>query len=75
MMEIYGILRTKHAKAECVAAALRPDNLQSMRTCSEEGYVVTEIQGTSLRSVIASVDDYLMNLSIAEEICSLVEER
>ncbi len=75
MMEIRGILRTRHTQAECVAASLRPDNLQSMQTCSKDGHVVTEIQGTSLRSVIASVDDYLMNLSIAEELCSLVKER
>ncbi|HOS81866.1 MAG TPA: KEOPS complex subunit Pcc1 [Methanolinea sp.] len=75
MMEIRGILRTRHSRAECIAASLRPDNLQSMRTWSEGGQVVTEIRGDSLRSVIASVDDYLMNLAIAEDLCSLVPEK
>jgi hypothetical protein len=46
-----------------------------MRTWSEGIYVVTEVRGDSLRSVIASVDDYLMNLAIAEDLCSLVPEK
>ncbi|MDI9633457.1 MAG: KEOPS complex subunit Pcc1 [Methanolinea sp.] len=71
-MEIEGEIRTRHERAACVAAALSPDNLLSMRTHCRDGFVVTEIRGTSLRSVIASVDDYLMNLAIAEEICRLV---
>jgi len=74
MMEIRGELRTRHARPECVAASLRPDNLQSMQTRSTGGHVVTEIRGTALRSVIASVDDYLMNLAIADEICNLDKE-
>lgn len=75
MREIRGILRTRHSRADCIAASLRPDNLQSMRTWSEGGQVVTEIRGDSLRSVIASVDDYLMNLAIAEDLCNLVPEK
>lgn len=74
-MRIGGVLRTRHSRAECIAASLRPDNLQSMRTWSEGRQVVTEIRGDSLRSVIASVDDYLMNLAIAEDLCSLVPEK
>lgn len=69
MMEIQGEIRTRHCHPGCVAAALSPDNLQSMQTRGEGNLVVTTIQGTSLRSVIASVDDYLMNLGVAEECC------
>jgi hypothetical protein len=41
-----------------------------MTTGVEDGCVKTVIRSNNLRSVIASVDDYLMNLGIAEEICS-----
>jgi hypothetical protein len=40
-----------------------------MRTVATKKGVTTTITGTQLRSVIASVDDYLMNLAIAEETC------
>ncbi|MBP7120810.1 MAG: KEOPS complex subunit Pcc1 [Methanolinea sp.] len=71
MMEIHGEIRTRHTHAACVASALRPDNLQSMQTRADGHLVVTEILGTSLRSVTASVDDYLMNLAVAEDLCTL----
>jgi hypothetical protein len=70
-MKIAGTIATRHDNAPCVAAALSPDNLRSMETRAEGGRVVTEITGTQLRSVIASVDDYLMNLAVAEDACSL----
>jgi len=71
MMQIDGIITTVHENARCVAAALAPDNLRSMETKAEEGRVITTIAGTQLRSVIASVDDYLMNLAVAEDACSI----
>ena len=67
MMQIEGTIATVHDHADCVAASLRPDNLLSMETRAEGNRVVTTITGTQLRSVIASVDDYLMNLAIAED--------
>lgn len=71
MMQIEGIITTVHENARCVAAALAPDNLRSMETKAKEGRVITTIAGTQLRSVIASVDDYLMNLAVAEDACSI----
>jgi len=71
MMQIEGTITTVHENAGCVAAALSPDNLRSMETKAEEGRVITTITGTQLRSVIASVDDYLMNLAVAENACSV----
>ncbi|HNQ29800.1 MAG TPA: KEOPS complex subunit Pcc1 [Methanolinea sp.] len=71
MIEIRGGIRTRHRHAGCVAPSLLPDNLQSMHTREEGDLVVTTIEGTSLRSVIASVDDYLMNLAVADEMCAL----
>lgn len=71
MMQIGGTITTLHADAASVAAALSPDNLRSMETKAQGDRVVTTIMGTQARSVIASVDDYLMNLGVAEDTCSL----
>jgi len=71
MMQIAGTITTVHKNAGCVAAALAPDNLRSMDTKADGDRVVTTITGTQLRSVIASVDDYLMNLAVAEDACSV----
>ena len=69
MMQIEGSIITRHEGAGCIAASLKPDNLRSMTTRAEGDRVITTITGTQLRSVIASVDDYLMNLAIAEDAC------
>jgi len=71
MMQISGKIVTVHKDARCIAAALAPDNLKSMTTTTGGNQVITEITGTQLRSIIASVDDYLMNLAVAEDTCSL----
>jgi ABC-type enterobactin transport system permease subunit len=71
MMQIEGTITTVHANAGCVAAALAPDNLRSMETKADGDRIITTITGTQLRSVIASMDDYLMNLAIAEDACSV----
>lgn len=67
MKQITGIITTAHAHAPVVASSLAPDNLRGMTTTAESGRVTTMITGTQLRSVIASVDDYLTNLAIADE--------
>ena len=71
-MEIEGTILTFHARPQEIAASLRPDNLQGMTTGVLDGVVLTTIRGQRLRSVIASVDDYLMNLGVAEELCTFV---
>lgn len=69
MMQIDGVITTTHRNPSCVAKAIRVDNLSAMETSATATGVATTITGTKLRSVIASVDDYLMNLPIAEEAC------
>lgn len=69
MMEIEGEIITRHRNSLCIAGAIRPDNLLNMVTNASGDEVKTVISGTKLRSLIASVDDYLMNLAIAEELC------
>lgn len=75
MIRVEGIIETPHRHPDCVAAALEPDNLTLIRTTAIEGGVRAEIGGTKLRSIIASVDDYLMNLAIAEDVCSAASTR
>ena len=70
MMSITGTITTSHHDPERVARSLAPDNLASMRTNAGDGMVITRISGDNLRSIIASVDDYLMNLAIVEDVCT-----
>ena len=70
MTSVRGTITTAHRDPVRVAGALAPDNLASMETRPGEGVVVTEIGGANLRSIIASVDDYLMNLAIVEDVCT-----
>jgi hypothetical protein len=67
---VEGVITTRHVHATEVAGSIQPDNLLSMTTGAKDGCVNTVIRSSNIRSVIASVDDYLMNLGIAEEICS-----
>jgi hypothetical protein len=71
MMQISGRITTVHRNAACVAAALKPDNLSSLATTAAGDRVTTTITGTQMRTVIASADDYLMNLAVAEDACSV----
>jgi hypothetical protein len=75
MMQVTGKISTLHADAPAVASSLAPDNLTGMTTIACGDRVVTELSGTHVRSVIASVDDYLMNLAIADEATTLTRTR
>nr|WP_319539409.1 KEOPS complex subunit Pcc1 [uncultured Methanospirillum sp.] len=72
-MKITGIIRTVHDFPECIAASVAADNLSEMETRATihegTGVVETTITGTRIRSIIASMDDYLSNLTVAEELC------
>lgn len=74
MIRIEGSIRTAHADPACVAGSLAVDNLRGMDTRADGDLVVTDLAGTQLRSIIASVDDYLMNLAIAEDVCCYVSQ-
>lgn len=67
---VQGVITTGHADPQTVAAALSADNLSLMKSEVVDAHVTTTIESGRIRSVIASVDDYLMNLAIAEEICT-----
>jgi len=69
MRAIEGVLITRHRHAGCVARALAPDNLQGMQSSACGDEVRTTVSSPRLRSLIASVDDYLTNCAIAEDLC------
>ena len=69
MTDIDGVIKSSHRNPSCVAEAIRVDNLSAMETTATKTGVTTTVRGTKLRSVIASVDDYLLNLSVADEAC------
>jgi hypothetical protein len=51
-----------------VAAALAPDNTASMTTRVEGPRVVTEIERGTTGGLQSSVDDYLVNVSVADAV-------
>jgi len=72
MMQISAEIRTVHRMPVVAAGALAPDNLRGMETAADGETVRTVLAGMPLRSAIASVDDYLMNLLVVEDLCSRV---
>ena len=61
-------IRTVHADPETVAAALRPDDAASMTTRAEGDAVVTEISRDRTGGLRSTVDDYLVNVRVADRV-------
>lgn len=68
MSERRARVRTAHADPEPVAAALRPDDTPSMTTRAVDGAVVTEIARDRTGGLRSTLDDYLVNLRVAERV-------
>ncbi|MEL4305696.1 KEOPS complex subunit Pcc1 [Methanococcoides sp. LMO-2] len=60
--------------AKKVALSLKPDNLTNMETQIDEEKATITIQTEKISSMIATVDDLLMNAKIAEDIINEVED-
>ncbi|AEH61256.1 conserved hypothetical protein [Methanosalsum zhilinae DSM 4017] len=54
--------------AEIVAKSLSPDNLRNIETNIDTDNISIRISTEKITSLIATVDDYLMNAKIAEDI-------
>jgi len=61
-------LRTELADADAIAAALAPDNTPEMSTQVEDGTVVTTIERETTGGLQSTIDDYVVNLSVAEQV-------
>ncbi|HJJ46888.1 MAG TPA: KEOPS complex subunit Pcc1 [Methanocorpusculum sp.] len=64
-MIISGKIVSETESAEEISSALSPDNSGFMECKAEGNKLCAEFSGESLKTIIATVDDYLMNLSIA----------
>lgn len=60
--------------AASIAKSLAPDNLNSMRTEVSDSSAKIYIETEKITSLIATVDDLLMNAKIAEEVLEDLEE-
>ncbi|MFB6097133.1 MAG: KEOPS complex subunit Pcc1 [Haloferacaceae archaeon] len=64
-------IETAHADAataEVVAAALRPDNTDSMTTTVDGDVVRTVVERDTTGGLGSSVDDYVVNVTVAETV-------
>ncbi|WP_101296482.1 KEOPS complex subunit Pcc1 [Halegenticoccus soli] len=61
-------IETRHENAVLVAAAVSPDNTDSMRTTVDGDAVVTEIERETTGGLQSTVDDYVVNLTVAETV-------
>lgn len=59
-------IESTHDDPETVAAALRPDNTVEMTTRVEGDRVVTTIERGDTAGLHSTVDDYLVNLAVAD---------
>ena len=69
-------VRTHHARPRVVAAAVRPDNTDQIETrldSEADGVVVTEVTREDADGLRATLDDYTVNLTVADEIVQLTD--
>lgn len=69
-------VRTTHARPEIVAAAVAPDNTDEMSTrVSDDGrQVLTTIERDSAGGLRTTADDYVSNLTVAQQLIETTTE-
>jgi hypothetical protein len=72
-MEIKAKIKLSGANAVLMAIALIPDNIKNMETVIMKMSVETRFEASKIGSLIASVDDYLMNANVARDMIELVQ--
>lgn len=70
-MKIKARIKMSGENADLAAIALMRDNMDTMRTVVTAKSAVTYFEADKMGSLIASVDDYLMNAKIAQDIVEL----
>jgi hypothetical protein len=60
--------------AEMVTRSIEPDNLKNITTEYGEKSVTTYFEAKKIGTLIATVDDYIMNARIADDIIKAVEK-
>jgi hypothetical protein len=67
-------IATTHGDARAVAAALAPDNTDAMTTTVDGDTVRTTIVREDAGGLAASVDDYVVNLTVADAVCETARD-
>ncbi len=71
-MKIKAKIKISGANADLVANSLMRDNMNTMKTVIKEKSAVTYFEADKIGSLIASVDDYLMNAKVAQDMVESV---
>ena len=75
-MKIKGRLTFKGENAgelvNIIAQSLAPDNVSEMETVVDENSVTVIFSADKIGTILASVDDYLMNAKIASDMLGIV---
>jgi len=71
-MKIKAKIEISGAAASLVAISLMQDNMANMKTVITESGAITYFEADKIGSLIASVDDYLMNAKVAQDVAELV---
>lgn len=71
-MKIKAKIEISGANTDLVASPLMRDNMNNMKTVIKEKSAVTYFEADKIGSLIASVDDYLMNAKIAQDMVETV---
>lgn len=67
-------LETPVDHAGVVATALRPDHTADMETSVCGDHLLTEVDRPTTRSLQSTVDDYLVNLAVADRVNRIVTD-
>jgi hypothetical protein len=70
------VMKSEHAPevAEMIISSIEPDNLKNITTEYGEQSVTTYFKAEKIGTLIATVDDYIMNARIADDIIKAVEK-
>lgn len=68
-------IRTRVEAAEVLAASVRPDNTPEIDTRVQDGCVVTNVERETTGGLRTTVDDYVVNLTVAQEIVQAAKRR
>jgi tRNA threonylcarbamoyladenosine modification (KEOPS) complex Pcc1 subunit len=71
----HATITTTHDDPALVAAALAPDNTSEMHTEVDGGRVVTRIERESTSGLQSTVDDYVVNVSVATEVAQYANQK
>ena len=68
------VVSTTHDDAAVVAAALAPDNTDAMTTSVDGTRVTTTVTRDSTGGLAATVDDYVVNLTVADAVAETARD-